>query len=480
MNNIGKNTLWLTGTKFMNLGFTFLTTIILSNYRSLIEFGTYSQLVSISTLASSIIILGLPTSINYFLSLSKIKDERKKILSNFYTLSLILSTFIGILLFLLSNFVSDYFNNNLIRLYSFFLLIYPCSLIIGSSIDNVMIYYGKMKTLLFYRVVNSLVIFLISIFASIYTINFLTYIFILSIIMILFISFELLLVFLNSDKFRFEFDFFIIKKLMSYSIPIGIGSIFGIIAISIDKLMIGRMYSAEDFAIYTNAARQLPLNVVVVSLNAILIPHIVKRLSKGDIRTSIDLWKNATLISFAFLSFFAMILFVFAPDVISILFSDKYLPGVTIFRINSVSILVQTANYSLILNALGKTKYYLYFSFLTMILNIVFNIIFNIYLGLNGFILATLLTTTVTALIQLKVTSSVIRVSIRQMFPWIGLFWILFLVIFLGLVLFILKLINLTGNSFLNFAILLAISSSLYFLIIIKPVSKWWKNLNIL
>lgn len=65
-NNLGRDAVNLTLSKVIALGITMLSSMLLSRFRTLEEYGTYSQLMLVVQLAISIFTLGLPNSINFF------------------------------------------------------------------------------------------------------------------------------------------------------------------------------------------------------------------------------------------------------------------------------------------------------------------------------------------------------------------------------------------------------------------------------
>ena len=60
------------------------TTTLLVRFRTLEEYGTYSQLLLVKNLITTIFIMGLPNSINYFLARAETEEEKRKYLSTLY------------------------------------------------------------------------------------------------------------------------------------------------------------------------------------------------------------------------------------------------------------------------------------------------------------------------------------------------------------------------------------------------------------
>ena len=101
-----------------------------------------------------------------------------------------------------------------------------------------------------------------------------------------------------AGKIYFSFDKDLILRILNFSIPIGLATVVGTLKIEFDKLLIGRFFNTEQLAIYTNAAREMPVTFVAASITAVLMPQIVKLLKKDDKCKAVDLWKHATSLSY--------------------------------------------------------------------------------------------------------------------------------------------------------------------------------------
>ena len=95
---LGKDAITLTASKIIANVLTMMTAMLLARVRTLEENGTYSQLLLVINLVTSILMLGLPNSINFFLAKVNTQEERNRFLSVYYTLSTLLSAVVGITL----------------------------------------------------------------------------------------------------------------------------------------------------------------------------------------------------------------------------------------------------------------------------------------------------------------------------------------------------------------------------------------------
>lgn len=415
---VGKDALILTISKMLTLFINLVTVMLLSRFRTLAEYGTYSQLLIVSHITTSLFALGLPNSINYFLAKTSIKDERQKFLSVYYTLVTIICIIIGCVLVLAVPFIVKYFDNERIHDYIFFLAVFPWTNLIIASIGNVLIVYQKTKKLLLLNIVNASVALLAILIVQFFHMSFKSYM-ILFLIGEVFITIWIYYIVSHIEgPLKYLFDTYFIRKIFNYSIPIGIASLIGTISIEIDKLMIGRFFNTDSLAIYTNAAKELPITFIAASLTATLLPQMVKSLNKQKVQYAIDLWKDSISLSYIVICFFSMIVIVFAPQIISILYSDKYLPGVSVFRIYSLVLLLRVTYFGIILNSIGKTSYIFWASLISLLLNTFLNYIMYLYLGFVGPAISTFLSIGIVGILQIFVSAKFVNISFKKIFPW--------------------------------------------------------------
>ena len=76
--SLGGDAVRLTLSKVISLCITMVCTMLLSRFRTVEEYGTYSQLLLVINLFSSLFMLGLPSSINYFLARAETEQEKQK------------------------------------------------------------------------------------------------------------------------------------------------------------------------------------------------------------------------------------------------------------------------------------------------------------------------------------------------------------------------------------------------------------------
>lgn len=416
--NVGNEAIILTISKVLTMLMQLVSGMLLARFRTLEEYGTYAQLHMAITLGISLFMLGLPNCINYFLARSDTKEEKRQFLSIYYTVNTILGVLVGIILVISIPIIEIYFRNDKISSFAFYLCIFPWASITITGISNVLVTYGQSKKLLALNLGNAASTLVCVVIVHLSSGTFREY-------MIMYLVCEVaialgiyLIVYRLEKGLSFRLDWGRIRELLRYAVPIGLASLIGTLNIELDKLMIGRLFDAETLAVYTNASKELPVTILASSLTAVLLPRMAKSFKDNEYDKAIRLWGNAVQLSYLLICFCSMALVVFAPQIMTILYSEKYLSGVSIFRVYSLVLLLRTTYFGLVLNTIGKTKFIMYSSIVSFVLNCGMNYLLYMLLGVIGPALATLISLTVVGVAQLYASAKLLGITLVEIFPW--------------------------------------------------------------
>lgn len=407
---------WLTISKGIVTLFTIISTMLLSRFRTLTDYGTYSELLIIINLVSTALFLGLPNSINFFLPRCEDKTEKRSFLGTYFSTACTMGGIAGALVFSTIPLWVKYFGNSEIHKYWFFLLTIPLTKILTTGADNLFINFHRTNFLVIYRLTHSF-IQLVLIFA----IQFLGKSFQLYLALYVMIegAFSLLVVLLMYHEvgtFSFCIKWNLLKRVLIFSIPLGLASAVGMLNVEMDKLIIGYFLTTDELAIYSNASKELPIAVLASSFTTVLIPRISKMIKDEKYIDAAVLWNRVTLFSYSVIVFFCVFLCSFSKEVLVILYSEKYLGGYIVFGIYSISLIFQSTYFGMFLNVTGNTKYIFKASLISMLANAVLNIVFYYLFGFWGPALSTLGCVTLLACYQLCLTSRIINIRIRDIF----------------------------------------------------------------
>ncbi len=482
--SVGKDAATLTISKIMVSLIGLITSMLLARFRTLEEYGTYSQIIMITDLITTIILLGLPNSINYFLAKTDDAKERQHFLSVYLTLSTILTLIIAVCLNLSVPLIIKYFDNPMIKAFAYVFAIYPWASLMINSLSNTCIVYGKTNRLLVFNIVQAISTLVLLLLSKFVGLSFQWYMILYMSSMLAFAFFSLGWVKRLAGKLRIRLDRRLIKKIFVFSIPMGLASVVGTLNAELDKFIIGNFFSTEEYAIFANAAKELPVTMLATSLTAVLIPCMVRLFKNNKKREAIEVWGYSINISLCFMCLIVGVFFVFAPDIMSLLYSEKYVTagGIAVFRIYTLILLLRTTYWGVVLNAIGKTKFIFISSILTLFFNLVGNIAGYYVFGFIGPAISSLIVMIVMAFAQLKFTCYLLKIRVKDIFPWKNIGKLLLKMMLFAAFFWIVK-YKFVGQSVRGISIIISIGLGAVWTIIYigvnyKFIIKNWKLLN--
>lgn len=479
--NIGKDSLKLTISQMAAFLIGMISTMLLSRFRTLAEYGTYSQMYLIAGIFTPILMMGVPYSLSYFLPRADSLDDKRKILSQNLIATTVLGVLTMVVIFILKDFLVNYFTNPMLGSLIVIVAIFPWTRTINNTVQHFLVIYNRTSWFLAFRIIHSLTILIAVIITLSFKLDFGTYMIMFIVVELIFCSLVYLLASRVSGGLVLYFNKELMLKMLKYSLPVGLSGTIGSINRHIDQLVIGRFFSTQDLAIYVNAARELPLKLLGVSIATALLPRIVLMFKEKKIQDAVELWKESIKVSYVFMCYFTTVLFVYAAEIITILYSEKYLPGVPVFKVYSIIMLFNVTYFYMIISSMGKTKYILYTTLASIGLNIVLSILFYNLMGFIGPAVATLVSFTAFRIGQLIITVRLTEIEFKNIFPWksIGLVTVVniaFGIVFtlLGRVVHLEQNIGQIAESIIFGAVWLIVYIGIYF----KYIKKKWHILN--
>lgn len=482
--SVGKDALYLTCSRILTAVIGVITSMLLARFRTLSEYGTFSQIIMVTDLVTSILLLGLPNSINYFLAKADTQKDRQDFMSVYTTLSTILTIVISVCLYLAMPLIIDHFSNPLIRNFAYVFAVYPWSSMFINSISSVCIVYGKSNRLIFFNFANALIVLGVLLIAKICDLSFQQYMLMYMAVLVLFAIAAIIWSHKLTGGIRIKLDFNLVRDIFVFSIPLGLASASGTLSHELGKLVIGRFFSVDEYAIFANASRELPVTLVATTLTAVLLPQLVRMIKKRNHSDAIRLWGNAIEISLCFMCLVVGGFIVFAPDILSLFYSEKYVTdgGVMVFRICSIILLLRATYWGIILNATGNTKFIFYSSLISLLFNLVLNVASIYLLGFIGPAISSLIVSIILSFVQLKFTTIVTKIPFKQILPWRNISRLIIMSVGFCIVFSVIKYLLLPAfdrASSILISIGLGIVWAAFFVLVnFKFVKRSWKLLN--
>lgn len=383
------------------------------------NYGDFRQLWLLNkALVLEVFSLGIPFSLFYFLP--RLDNPRKKVFIAQTLIALSASgVLVGVFLFALAPQISVLFNNPnlipLLRVFSLFSLFSLPTL----ALEGVYITLGqtyKFGLFSIFEKVLMLVLVVITTFMF-SSVSSLVYMLVGFAFVRLLVAAQMLRVSMRSlGAAEYIFGF---REQLKFSLPNGLSNIVNILNVELDKVVITSFYSVERFAKYANGAVEVPLlGTVVSSLNSVLMPEYSRLFAEGDCKGAIELWHaSVRKVSVMFIPL-VVLFYICAEDFIVLLFSEKYVESVPIFRIYLLSILATLSWASPLLVAMGRSQEPLWGSLIALVCNLGLNYAFIRLIGFNGPAIATVVTSYLVLAYYLLRMCRVTGISLFGIFPW--------------------------------------------------------------
>ncbi len=161
-----------------------------------------------------------------------------------------------------------------------------------------------------------------------------------------------------------------------------------------DSWMIGRLVSTAGVAIYNPALRISNLvEVPTLAIASIVFPQVPQKMKERGVEGVRDIYYKSVSLILAIMIPMVVILYVFAPQLITFIFGKDYLDSVPILRVTIFYTMIIPFNrqFGTLMDGLKRPKINFYLLVMVAVLNVVFNFIFLSTFGLIGSAYGTLL-----------------------------------------------------------------------------------------
>lgn len=400
-----------------------ISSIVMVRYLSKEEYGTFLQIMLIMNTAIMFTFFGIPQSIYYFLHKT---DNKASFVYRNIIIALILGGCASLIVLLFSDYFGRWFSNPLVYKYRYVavaLVFLRGSIIIR---DPLLISQGYLLLNSIVSIASNILFYGPIIIATCFSVG-LTHLFYILLItsgsdLLCFIF--LMIWFIKNLKYENNTssettEHISILEQLRYAIPIGISSYIGIIGRQIDQYIVSAFFSPQSFAVYSRGAMRIPvLSTIQYTVNDIMMPYYVKDYRDGKIEDLLSRYhlcvEKVAKINFPVFIF----LFLTAPSLISLLYTDQYLGAVPVFRAYLFLLVINLTTFAIIPRASGQTKSIFYASLINVIANIVLSCLLVPILGAVGAAIATVLCALISGFYYLLMSCKILGVGIKIIFPW--------------------------------------------------------------
>ena len=474
---LAANSIMLTFVRVFTYVSSIVQTMILSRALDKTQYGTYNQAYLVVSFITPFLLLGLSNAVNYFYNQNGI--DRRKYANTIYSLVFLIGLIGAIIIAVLREQIASYFSNLSL---SPLLLIVAIRPLLQNLIDFFQVLYvssGKTTVIAVRNTIVSLVRLAVVVIAAcalkdivlIYVLLVIT-----DLVQVVFFHLyfnktvmQVRLIILNKND---------LKPIFVYAIPLALSTAVGTISVHMDSLLIGRIMSIEDFAMYSNMAKELPFNLLVSSFSTVIFPRIIDLTSKGEKESMLSAYKLYLEIGILLTWTIVGGAIVASRELLIFLYSDKYIDGLPIFIVYLCVSGLRFTYYGALLSANGMSKEILKYSVFSLICNLTLNLVMFYTIGIIGPAIATFISMSLTGFLQIRKGAKIIDERMKNLFDGKCLLCFFGLSIVIGLLLTFVKGKFPVHSTIVSLAIYMGVYCALVFLVFKNRIMKDLKKLN--
>lgn len=381
-------------------------------------YGTYQQVWLVYGTIFPIFMLGIPASLYYFLQHSE-EGERGAIMTNSILLLLFSGLVMTILVAVGAGRIANLFGNDALgvplRVFSAYSLFAVSTLwvepfYISTNRHSVVLYVTAASTL-------GLVISVVPLAASGRPLSLVF----LAVVCYSALRFAGLGTMLGRDRtLRNKTpDRSLAGKQLNYSVLVNASEIIGSVSKNIDKVVVSRFFSPSSYAIYANGAMEIPVSGLLVgSISSVIWPSLSRMHQKKKTDNLLSVWLNTTdKTAFVVMPLF-FFFFLYAPDFMVTLFSQKYLASTSPFRVYMFILPLRIAQYAVLLLSMGAAKAVLFGAAGDFVIKAGLSVALIRPFGYLGPAAAAVCSTWLQVFYYLYIAKKILGVGFRKILPW--------------------------------------------------------------
>ena len=399
----------------MTLGLT--VTRLFSQYFSYHDYGTYSQILLVVNTVASITILGMIDGTNFFYSRENDPQKRESYVSTIFTLQCMVSAVAGGVVLALSAPLCVYFDNPDVSGLLIFAATLPLLQNLISMLQVLVVSVGKARLLAIRNLAVSVARLLVVVIVIAFVRN--VAVILLTTVILDLIQIGLFWLMLRKNGCPMGIravNFRLFREIFRYCAPMAVFVMISGLNRDLDKYVVSILTDTETLAVYANASKVLPFDIMMSAFTTVLIPEITRRVAAGEKRDAAALYKAFLEFSYISTGILCCAAVAAAPQLMQLLYSEKYLSGLTVFILYILVDLLRFTNITLVLCVSGKTRWLMFLSFGALATNGLLNLAMYRLMGVSGLAAATLITTLITGLLILTLSARVLDTRLHRLF----------------------------------------------------------------
>lgn len=416
LGGISFDAILLTFIKLITTALGLATTRLLSEHLSVYDYGTYSQVLLVVSTVASLTIFGMMDGMNYFYCKEASPEKKEAYAATILTSQLMLGTFAGVLIMLLSAPLCAYFDNPGLKGLLIFAALLPTLQNLLWILQVMIVSIGGARKLAIRNFVVSIARLAAVICVATFVNNVAFYLAFTVVLDLAQMAFFGGVLYKNKCYIRpTKVDFRLLGEIVKYCAPMAIFIIVNSLNRDLDKYLVSLLTDTETLAMYANASKQLPFDIIMSSFATVLVPHIIKTFSSGNTVAATKMCRSYFEISYVSTGVLCFAALSSAPQFMKLLYSNKYTAGLAIFCVYILVDLARITNLTIIISSAGKSKWLMIMGGGSIAVNALLNFVLYDLIGLMGPAVATLIVTAVTGMIMIYLDSRVLKAKLTEL-----------------------------------------------------------------
>lgn len=428
-NNRTAQTSWLAFANFISLISALIISAVLSRFMTPAEYGTYCQVNYVYSTLLVLFSFGLPGAYSYFLARVPV-EEGRDVVRKLNLLFFGLSSFFSIVLFFGSGTIAELLGNALLADNLKYFAVTPMLLMPVIGVVKILTVYGRSYLIVAYVVISRMFVIACTVLpVVVFNAGATGAVVGLVASSLVSCAVGLRLAFVPFRNVTSVKTSLTAGKIFRFSTPVFISGIYGFVFGSASQFFVSRYFGVEDFALFANGYRELPMaGMIIGAMAGVLLPEFSRMSKNGaDSGQYVALWKNVIFKSSSIIYPLSVFCCVFAPEIMSLLYGDGYRQAAWLFRIVTIINLTRIAPYSPIMFALGQGRKFANTHLATAVLIVGLDLLcVNFFPSLTAVAVIAVLSTLLCFVVLMITISRMLKTTVAGLMPWGVMLRILF------------------------------------------------------
>ena len=216
-----------------------------------------------------------------------------------------------------------------------------------------------------------------------------------------------------------RFDRALLKIQLGYALPFALAVTVDMVQANFHQYVVSSRTDAASFAVYSVALLQVPLvDQTATTTSSVAMVQMGEALQRGRPEEVRGIWHDIVYKLGALFCPLVALLLVCAPEMLSVLFTDRYAASVPLFQLASLGILLFALQTDTVLRVLAATRFFLALNLLRLgvVAALIFPFITRFHL--MGAVAATLVAALVARGVALVRIAQLLKLGLAGLLPW--------------------------------------------------------------